>query len=110
MVSYYQNADVFVFPSLNDAFALVILQAMACGTPVIISENVGAADVVRNGADGFIVPTRNVGALKGKILFFYNNREKVEEMGRNARAQAEKYSWERYRECIRNVALENMNY
>ena len=105
LVSYYQNADVFVFPSLDDAFPLAVLEAMASGTPVIISENTGTKDVVRNGIDGFIIPVRNVDALKEKILFFYNNREKVEEMGRNARTQAEKYSWEKYRESIRIQVL-----
>ncbi len=106
LTAYYQNADVFVFPSIVDSFAMVVLEAMACGTPVIISENTGAKDAARNGIDGFIVPVGDVNAIKEKILYFYNNRNKIEEMGRNARTQAEKYTWEKYRKSIRDVVLE----
>lgn len=106
LTTYYQNADVFILPSLDDGFGLVVLEAMACGTPVIVSENTGAKDVVRNGINGFVIPARSVEAIKDKILFFYNNRDKVKEMGLNARKQAEQYSWENYRENIRKVVLE----
>jgi len=100
---FYQDADVFVFPSLLDSFAMTVIEAMACGTPVIVSENTGAKDVVREGVDGFIVPIMDVDALQEKILFFYKNRDKIEEMGRNARTQAEKYSWEIYRKRVRET-------
>ncbi len=106
LANYYQNADVFIFPSIDDSFAMVVLEAMACGTPVIISENTGAKDVARNGIDSFIVPVGDVNAIKEKILYFYNNRNKIEEMGRNARTQAEKYTWEKYRKSVRDVVLE----
>jgi glycosyltransferase involved in cell wall biosynthesis len=100
---YYQDADIFVFPSLLDSFAMVVIEAMACGTPVIVSENTGAKDAVRNGVDGFIVPIMDKNAVQEKIVYFYENRDMLEEMGRNARTQAEKYSWERYRSNIREA-------
>lgn len=101
--NYYQDADIFVFPSLLDSFAMVVLEAMACGTPVIVSENTGAKDAVKDGVNGFIVPIMNVEKLTDKILYFYKNRDKLEEMGKNARAQAERYPWEKYRSRIRET-------
>lgn len=54
--AYYLAGDVFVMPSRMDTFGLVVLEAMAAGLPVVISANVGAADLVTHGAAGFILP------------------------------------------------------
>ena len=103
LVKHYQEADIFVLPSLLDSFGMVVLEAMACGTPVIISENTGAKEAVRNGIDGFIIPIMDVEKLKEKVLFFYNNRLEIEKMGKNASKQAESYTWEKYRQRIREA-------
>ena len=99
----YKENDIFVFPSLIEGFGQVILEAMACGLPVIVSENTGASDCVRDGIDGFIIPAYDVDALKEKIIYFYENRDKIEEMGKNAAEQAKNYTWGKYRERIREV-------
>jgi len=93
---YYSNSSVFILPSIVEGSALVIYEAMACGLPVIITENCGA--IARDGKDGFVIPIRDVEALKEKILFFYKNGEARIEMGRSARRWVEKYSWQRYQE------------
>jgi starch synthase len=94
----FQSADIFVFPSLFEGMGLVVLEAMACGLPVITSAN--AASVVRDGVDGFIVPIRDIAALKQKILLLYQNREVREQMGYQARARAESYTWAAYHERL----------
>jgi starch synthase len=106
LVSYYQDADLFVFPSYLDSWGMVVIEAMACGTPVVVSENTGSKEVVVNGMNGFIVPVEDVEALKEKILFFYNNRRKLEYFGRNSRRQVEKYTWTNYRKRIKEIILE----
>src|SRR5207253_879376 len=62
LVSEYQKADIFVLPSYLDSWAMVVLEAMACGTPVIVSENTGSKDAVQKGG-GFVIPIDNVEAL-----------------------------------------------
>ncbi len=54
LASYYQRADVFVFPSRTDTFGLVMLEAMACGTPVAAYPVSGPIDVVRDPAAGVL--------------------------------------------------------
>lgn len=95
----YQTADVFLFPSYLDSWAQTVIEAMACGTPVIITENTGAKDAVQQGG-GFIIPVNDAEALKEKILFFYHNRNEIERLGREAHRVAQQYTWENYQQQI----------
>ncbi len=66
LVDEYAKADVFVFPSLTDTFGLVMLEAMACGTPVAAYPVTGPIDVVRNGVNGCL--DDNLGAAIAAAL------------------------------------------
>ncbi|MCL4508952.1 MAG: glycosyltransferase [Chloroflexi bacterium] len=59
----FEAATVFVLPSIEDGFGLVVAEAMSYGVPVVVSENVGARDLVRDGESGVVVPIRNAAAL-----------------------------------------------
>ena len=89
LAKYYSNSSVFVLPSLADSFALVVLEAMACGVPVIVTEHTGSKEVLREGVDGFIVPIRDVESIKEKILFLYENRDVCQQMGDAASQRAQ---------------------
>ena len=54
LAKYYQGADVFVFPSVNDTFGVVQIEAMACGTPVAAYPVVGPKDVIEQGVNGYM--------------------------------------------------------
>jgi glycosyltransferase involved in cell wall biosynthesis len=83
LASYYQAADVFVFPSVTDTFGLVMLEAMACGTPVAAFPVRGPIDVVKDPAVGVLDPDLRTAALAALNL----DRATV-------RRYAESYSWE----------------
>ncbi len=102
LASIYQEADLFVFPSFLDSWAMVVIEAMACGLPVIVSENTGAKDAVEQGG-GFVVPVGDVEAIKEKILFFYHNRSALQEMGEKAYQIAQHYTWENYHAQIKKI-------
>lgn len=67
---------------------MVLLQAKACGLPLICTTNSGGEDIVREGVDGFVIPIRDVDAIKEKILWAYDHRSPCSEMGRGARENA----------------------
>ena len=93
----YSQGSVFCLPSIEDGFGMVIPQAMACALPAICSVNTGAPDLIRDGVDGFIIPIRDVGRLKEKILFMYENQELAAAMGREAHARVrEHFTWDAY--------------
>ena len=97
---YYSAGSLYILPSIEDGFGNVVVEAMACGLPVICSENTGAKDAVRNGIDGFVVPVRDVEALKEKVLYLYEHEEERREMGRNALERAKEFTWDRYGERV----------
>jgi glycosyltransferase involved in cell wall biosynthesis len=99
LVTAYQHADIMVFPSYLDSWGMVIPEAMACGTPVIVSENTGSKDVVKQGG-GIIIPIDDVEILKEKILFLYNNRQEVERLGREAVVAVQNFTWENYHKQV----------
>jgi glycosyltransferase involved in cell wall biosynthesis len=86
LIRHYQNASVFVFPSLMEGSARVIQEALACGLPVITTPNSGS--VVQDGVEGFVVPIRDPEAIGSRILELYNRPDRRREMGLAARAAA----------------------
>ncbi|MBC7391103.1 MAG: glycosyltransferase family 1 protein, partial [Opitutaceae bacterium] len=55
------------------------------------------------GESGFIIPTGSLDSLKEKILFFYNNKNKIKEMGESAVKSAKLYTWENYYREVKNT-------
>jgi len=94
---YYANASVFVICSIQDGFAQVIPQAMACGLPVICTTNTAGEDVIEDQIEGFVIPIRNVQAIKDKILFLYENRDVCYQMGQAAKKRVQNaLTWDDY--------------
>ena len=77
---------------------MVQVQAMACGLPLIATTNTGAADLVSDGEQGFIIPIRNISALKEKILYMYQYEAERQRMATAALAQAQRFTWDAYGE------------
>ena len=98
----YRQSDVFVFPTLVEGMPLVVLEAMACGLPVIVTAN-GPGDLVRDGVDGFIVPQRDPDAISERLDHLYRDPALRLAMAQNARQRAVQFGWDRY-------ALQTHNY
>ena len=98
LYKYYSQGSVFILPSIQDGFGMVIFQAMACGLPVILSENTGGYDAItKDGEEGFVIPIRDVEAIKEKIWYLYNNQDIAREMGQKAKIKVSNgFSWEDY--------------
>lgn len=95
----YRDADVFVFPSFFEGFALALLEAMACGLPAIASAATGSSDVLTD-ESGRVVPVGELDSLIEALRWFDKNRDRVLSMGRAARKQAELCTWNRYRRTV----------
>ena len=76
MNKVFNESDVFVFPSYLDSWAMVVVEAMACGLPVLVSENTGAKDVVHESC-GEILSVGNYHQLKEKIEYIINDKQYI---------------------------------
>ena len=96
----YRAADVFVFPSLAEGFAHVLLEAMASGLPVISTDRTATPDLIRHGREGFIVRAGSAPDLAAHIEFFLRHPDSAAVMGRAARLRAECFTWKRFRKVL----------
>jgi D-inositol-3-phosphate glycosyltransferase len=90
---YYAAAEMVVMPSHYESFGMVALEAMAMGRPVIASEVGGLAFLIRDGVNGYHVPTRDPEALAERIYELLTNDQCRREMGLAARENAERFDW-----------------
>ncbi len=91
--AYYLASDLFVMPSRMDTFGLVVLEAMAAGLPVVISSNVGAADLVTHGDSGLILPENPTAQDMTASLIRLMNPELRRTMGEAAGQIAGNHDW-----------------
>jgi glycosyltransferase involved in cell wall biosynthesis len=101
---YFKKSHIFIFPSLLEGSAKAVYEAMSYGLPVITTENAGS--IIEDGKDGFIVDIGDVNGLIDKISYFYNNHNKIEEMGVNAFQKVKQYTWENYGKNVINLYLQ----
>jgi glycosyltransferase involved in cell wall biosynthesis len=92
---YYAASDMVVLPSFEtECFGLVLVEAMACGKPVIASDLPGVRTVVDHGKNGLLVEPKNVVDLTSKITYLLDNEPLRNTLGRTGRKKVEeKYSW-----------------
>ena len=102
LASMYRDADAFVFPTLIEGMPLVVLEAMACGLPVIVTAN-GPGDIVRDGIDGFVIPERDEDAVCDRLDRLYRDPDLRVEMGRQAALRALEFGWSNYTGKARHV-------
>jgi glycosyltransferase involved in cell wall biosynthesis len=78
-------ADIFVLPSLEDSYGLVVLEAMAAGLPVVTTTHTGASELLTHGVEGLVVPAGDVGALVDAVQWLARDPVRRQAMGEAAR-------------------------
>jgi glycosyltransferase involved in cell wall biosynthesis len=98
---HYAAADLFVLPSEDEPWGLIINEVMAAGLPVIASQEIGAAvDLVLNGVTGFVYPAGDVDALRDRLRVLCSDEPLRRAMGDAARARIDTWDFEA---CVAGV-------
>jgi glycosyltransferase involved in cell wall biosynthesis len=96
LLTAYQTSDLFVFPSLVEGFAQVLLESLACGLPILSTTHTAAPDLVREGVEGFVVEPKRPDLLAERIEWALTHRRELRAMRREARRRAELFSHARF--------------
>lgn len=86
----FANTDIFIHPTLNDCFPLVILEAMQYSLPVVSTIEGGIPDIVDDGTTGYLVPKKSAAAMAEKLEILINNPELRRRMGKAGRQKYER--------------------
>lgn len=108
LVKYYQDSYILVLPSINkcEAFGLVLLEAMACGLPVVVSDLPGVRSVFENKKQGLLIKSNSVEDLTAKLNKIIQNKEMHDQMSVSARSLIEeKYSWTKIGDRLEKTIL-----
>ncbi|MGM0404981.1 MAG: glycosyltransferase family 4 protein [Thermoplasmatota archaeon] len=92
LIHHYQNSDIFVLPSLSEGLSNVIMEAMACGLPVIATDVGGNPELVKHEKGGLIVRAKNVSGLQNSLVRLLNDAELREKMGKFNRKYIQKFN------------------
>jgi glycosyltransferase involved in cell wall biosynthesis len=104
LISYYSRALCVVFPSIDEPFGIVPIEAQAAWTPVIVTRSGGPMESVIEGVSGFLVQPGSLDELVEKLLYFLQNPRMAESMGISARRNVvAKFTWEKASEQLLNV-------
>ena len=93
--NFYQESSIFILPSYYEGLPNVILEAMACGLPIISTKVGGIPDVLENEKNGLFIPTGDPEAIESAIIRLINDADTRKEMGVYSREMVEKhFSWD----------------
>lgn len=103
ILAQMRRHDVLLLPSLFEGYALVISEALSQGLPVIATPNSGAAESVRDGIEGFLVPIRNSAVIVTCLEALASDRERLEAMRIACLQRATELSWETYETTLQGL-------
>ena len=107
-LAYYLNsAEVYISTSKSDGASLSLLEAMACGLPLVVSDVPAICEWVTDGENGYVVPRKKVKPISDKVLLLLNDQESAKRMGKlNLKIAREKADWDKNYLVLENIYRE----
>ena len=100
---FYKSSDIFVLPSAQEIFGLVLLEAMACSVPVVASQVGGIPDLIEDGENGLLVPPRNSNELAKAIVRLLQDTELRARIVGEGQKRVRSFSWHKIAEQTERI-------
>ena len=110
LIDLLHSSDVFLFPSLCEGFAFVIIEAMSTGLPIISTTRTAGNDIVKNGIEGFTIEPSNVEEIVEKMKYFIQNPSECIRMGNNAAQTAKLLTWDNFETKVIEAVTKTETY
>jgi len=94
MPEIYRRADIFVLPSQNEGMSIALLEAMASGLPVVVTDTGGTAELVEKGENGYVVPWADVAELTTTLEMLIVDSQTRKRMGAESWKITKEFNWE----------------
>ncbi len=89
------DADIFIYPSRHEIFGIAPLEALMCGTPVIVTENCGCADFLREANGGIVVKYQDISGLLDAMQNILDKKEEAKKMASNGMELVQRlFNWD----------------
>src|SRR5438045_852249 len=93
--AYYGSADLYLCPPTIASFGVTLLEAMACGTPMVVSDNHGFRSVIAGGAEAVVIPKDDPAVWAETTIALLGDPARREAMGRAGIEKAQRFAWPR---------------
>ena len=109
LARYYQCSQILCAPSTGfESFGMILLEAMAAGTPIIASNIDGYCSVVKHQREGLLVPPKDAVALADALIYLLEQPELRQEMGQRGQATATRYTWDQVADRVLDCYYETL--
>jgi glycosyltransferase involved in cell wall biosynthesis len=108
--SYFERADVFILPTLEDTWGVVVQEAMIFGKPVLCSKLAGASELVIDGENGYSFDPNNIEQLAGVMRCFIDNPQLAQTMGKKSQQLTQQHTPEAAAKFLTEVTFVAMNH
>jgi glycosyltransferase involved in cell wall biosynthesis len=107
---YMNQAEVFVLSSLSEGFPVTILEAMACGLPIVATRVGGIPDIIEDGTNGYLVDTMNQEQLAEALLKLLQDEKLRRDISGNNREKAKKYRWDAVAATLEGIYQKSVRF
>ncbi len=115
LIKLYKISDIFIFPSIIESFGIVIIEAMAAGIPLVVSNVPGSKDLVKNNKNGFVVSKNNAQEFVNVIKNLHDDKKLLKRIKKNCLNTVKYYDWPKvsdkyidlYKKIIKETSIRN---
>jgi glycosyltransferase involved in cell wall biosynthesis len=107
--AFFNSIDIFIIPSLHEAFGVVVLEGLAYSKPIIATKSEGPSEILHNNVDGILVEINSSDEIANAIEYLIDNPEKAKKIAMNGHKEVKKYDIVKFSKNLQKIIKEVVN-